>query len=175
MLLVSLFDKSIKYIYKQYFKTLQSFMSNKFWENLKAVALAASIASSPEVLADENLSVRDQLNCVKTEVQCTIEKWNASSKSSLAALKQEIALNPFAISQEQGQQYADSRQTMSDVTVTDKEVLWACDTDWSGDIKGRNEAICKHNFTMDKRKAKIEKNYAEIEKLKKIKWMLQWK
>ncbi len=108
-----------------------------------------------------------------------IVKWEA--RAMMKDLMAEVA-NPFAISQEQGEQYADSGQTMSDATVSDKDLLWACDADWSGDIKGRNEAICKHNFKMDKSKAEISADKADIakikaetEKLRQIKWMLQWK
>ncbi len=106
-----------------------------------------------------------------------IVKWEA--RAMMKDLMAEVA-NPFAISQEQGEQYADSGQTMSDATVSDKEVLASCDADGNGVIKGLKERGCeikmgnevlKKEIAADKKeieasKAQIEANKAEIEKIR---------
>ncbi|MDD2871789.1 MAG: hypothetical protein PHS49_07415 [Candidatus Gracilibacteria bacterium] len=88
---------------------------NKMGDNVKAIALAASIALSPESLASKG-SVHDQLELVKADVNHTLEISKLHDESGYNSLKNELSTNPLALSNAQGEKYADSGQNLSDAS-----------------------------------------------------------
>lgn len=63
-------------------------------------------------------------------------------------------------------------ETKSAASVTDKELLAACDANGDSVLKGRDETKCKIRFGIEADKKEIEAIKKETEKLKEIKKLL---